>query len=494
MSTATASLASAASSRADELARAARRAAGVLVVLLADVAIAAAIVRGHVVVVGGLVAAVVGFTLVFQRPIVVALAVVALTDFLFRPTFFPQLPAGPTNLRLHELALAGLLFAAAVRPRVRTWGDRAGTALALFLVVVAVSGAAAVASGRASASDAIAWSRPFFMLTVFWVVVRLLPEPAARRGLLLGGAILAAVGGIVALALALGSGLANTLLTPADLATAAQHGVANIKRIRLPGLSIGYALFWYVAVQVYLTRGVRRAGWALLMAGNVLAIAISFNRNMWLGLTVGLVLMAMVGGFALRARLMHALAVGLAGVVVIGIVGAGSARSGPVAALIERGQTIFQPAEVTQESSLRDREQETSLAWKAFTSHPVLGVGPGAPFGVWKETRLGPHSTTLEPQLFLHNQYLYLLLLGGVPALAAFVLFLLSSIRRAWSREPPDPLVAACGVGLAMIMASSIVAIYFSVEDMTIPLGLLAGIIAADRSELDQTAFRPPVR
>ena len=51
---------------------------------------------------------------------------------------------------------------------------------------------------------------------------------------------------------------------------------------------------------------------------------------------------------------------------------------------------------------------------------------------------------------------------------------------RSFRRAPIDPAITACGVGIAMIMISSVVAIYFSVEDMTAVLGLLAGVIVAD--------------
>jgi O-antigen ligase len=491
MTTGTAARVSTRSYTASDLVRAARVAALLAGLLAVELILAAMLVQhrlaGPMLLLGGAL----GLAFVFRYPAVATFAVLALTDFVFRPTFFPHLPAAGTNLRLHELVLGALLLAAVLRPRRRTWGGRAGGALAIFLGVVVLSAALAVESGRASLSDSIAWSRPFFMLAIFWVVVRLFPEPQTRRRLLLAGAVLAAAAGAVALLIALGSSLGDTLQTQADRMTARQHAVGNIERIRLPGLSLGYALFWYVAIQALGTRGLRRTGWAALLGGSALGIGLSFNRNMWFGLIVGLVLILMVGGFVVRARLMAMLAVGVAGVVAIGILGSGVTRTGATAALVERGQTIVQPKEVTHESSLRDRERETRLAWNAVVAHPVLGIGPGAPFGVFTTVRVGPKSTMLEPQLFLHNQYLYLLAIGGIPALLAFLTFLVSSVRRAWSRVARDDLIAACGVGIAMIMVSAIVAIYFSVEDMTAPLGLLAGVIVADAAEGGARKPRP---
>jgi O-antigen ligase len=88
--------------------------------------------------------------------------------------------------------------------------------------------------------------------------------------------------------------------------------------------------------------------------------------------------------------------------------------------------------------------------------------------------------STSVPQLFLHNQYLYLLLISGVPGLAAFLLFLGLPIAQAVRRTPRDPAITSLAVGIAMIMISSVVAIYFTVDDMTAVLGLLAGVIVAD--------------
>jgi hypothetical protein len=68
-----------------------------------------------------------------------------------------------------------------------------------------------------------------------------------------------------------------------------------------------------------------------------------------------------------------------------------------------------------------------------------------------------------------------------VPGLIAFLVFLIAPIRDAFERRPRDPAITACGIGLVLIMISALIAIYFTVEDMTAILGLLAGVIVADR-------------
>jgi O-antigen ligase len=208
-------------------------------------------------------------------------------------------------------------------------------------------------------------------------------------------------------------------------------------------------------------------------------IAISFNRNMWLGLLAGLALMMVVGGPLVRSRLTAALVVAVAGIALLASLGSAT-ENRVLDPVVQRGSTLFNPKGVEASSSLSDREHETRIAWPVAQRNALLGIGPGTEFGVYDFEFVGPHSVKVEPQLFLHNQYLYLLLICGLPGAIAFLLFLAIPIVRSFSRTPIDPAITACGVGIAMIMISSIVAIYFSVEDMTAVLGLLTGVIVAD--------------
>ncbi len=415
---------------------------------------------------------------VLRFPIATTLIFFGLTDFIFYPTFF-AFELGPLSIRPHELALVGLLFLAAVRPKRQTWGGAPGLALAAFLAILALAGALAVADGRAPLTDAFNWARPFALLTFFYVVVRLFPDPKERRLLLTGGAVIAAVAGVVALIVALGAGFGETLSGGGETIVKEEEGAAGLLRVRLAGLSMAYALFWYVVVRVVTARHGTRAGWGLALAGMALAIAISFNRNMWLGLIAGLALTMAVGGPFVRRRLTAAIVVAIAGIALLASFGTAT-DSRVLEPVVKRGSTLFNPRQVQQSSSIADRDKETRVAWPAAQRHLVLGIGAGVDFGVYNFDFVGPHSVKVEPQLFLHNQYLYLLLICGVPGLAAFLLFLVIPVLRAFRRTPIDPAITACGVGIAMIMISSIVAIYFSVEDMTTVLGLLTGVIVAD--------------
>lgn len=457
---------------------AARIAAFLGAVLLLEAVLARGLVSSTVSKPAMLLAGVAALALIFRFPLATSFVFFGLTDFLFYPTFF-QLEIGSLSIRPHELALGGLLLLALARPKRRTWGGGAGIALLAFLAVLLASSGLALFDGRAALTDVFNWGRPFALLTFFFVVVRLFPEPGQRRQLLTGAAVLAAVAGVVALVAALGSPIGETLAGGGESILKEEEGAAGLLRVRLAGLSMAYALFWYVAVRIAAAKVGRKSGWSLILVGMAIAIAISFNRNMWLGLIAGLALMMVVGGPMVRSRLLVAIVVAAAGIALLATVGSAT-ESRVLDPVVKRGSTLFNPSRVESSRSLTDRERETQIAWPAAKRHLLLGIGPGVEFGVFNAEFVGPHSIKLEPQLFLHNQYLYLLLICGIPGLVAFLIFLAIPIVRAFRRSPVDPAITACGVGLAMIMISSVVAIYFAVEDMTAILGLLAGIIVAD--------------
>ncbi len=457
---------------------AARIAAFLGAVLLLEAVLARGVVSSGISRPALLLAGVGALALVFRFPLATAVVMLGLTDFLFYPTFF-QMEVGSLSIRPHELALAGLFLVALVRPRRHSWGGGTGIALAAFIAILLASSGLALLDGRAALTDIFNWGRPFAPLSFFYVVVRLFPQPEQRRQLLTAGAILAALTGVVAVFVALGAGFGHTLAGGGESILKEEEGAAGLLRVRLAGLSMAYALFWYVAVRIAAVRGNRRFGWSLVLAGMALAIAISFNRNMWLGLLAGMALMMIVAGPFVRSRLTVALVVAAAGIVLLATFGSAT-ESRVLDPVVKRGSTLLNPGRVEASSSLTDRERETRIAWSEAKRHPVLGIGPGVEFGVFNYAFVGPHSKRAEPQLFLHNQYLYLLLIVGLPGTIAFLLFLGIPMASAFRRTPTDPAITACSVGIAMIMISSIVAIYFSVVDMTAVLGLLAGTIVAD--------------
>jgi len=420
----------------------------------------------------------IALALVFRFPLAACCAALVLTNSIFN-SGGPGVELGSIKVGLHELILAALLLVALVKPRRRTVGGPAGVALAAFLGLVAVSAAAAVSAGQTDLSTALSWARDFGMLAFFFVVVRLCPEPRALRRLLGFAAGLAALIGLVAVLVALGAGFGAQLQDPAGTVIRADEGVGGIARVRLPGLALAYVLFWVALTKLARAPSGRRAPWAAAAAGMAASIAVSFNRNMWVGLGFGLALILVLGGPRVRHRLLAGMAAVAAAMALMVVIGGGIGAQSPLGPLVERGATLLDPNAVRSEESLRSRADETKIAWRTIKDHPLLGVGAGVDFGVFAREATGEGHFVRVPQLFLHNQYLYLLLVAGVPGLVCFLVFLVSTLRVAWARGRGDPVVVALGVGLATVMLSALVMIAFSYGNSAIGIGLVAGAIVA---------------
>jgi O-antigen ligase len=408
-------------------------------------------------------------------PFAGAVAFLVLAASALSPTWITY-ALGPLELRPSEVVLGGLLIAAAAAPRDRTWGGAAGGGILAFLAVVAVSALLAVDEGRTSVSDAYAWARGFAPLLLFFVVVRLFGDRRTLERLLTVAAAIAAATGLVSLAIAMGFDM-GWLLADSENNFISDDGVAGTERVRLPGIALAYALLWHAVIQLASTRGSSRFGWALVVAGIALNLLLSFNRNMWVGAILGLVALLLLGGGGVRRPFafgVMAVATTVAAIALLGVeVNSGSALE----PIVERGQTLLDPETASRERSLQDRLGETDRAWDAFVEQPITGVGPGAPFGVLVEQQ-----NRLIPQLYLHNQYLYLLVMGGVFALLAFLVFLLGALSRA-HRRLHDPLVLACAVGIGMIMLSAFVMISFADANMATALALVtAAVVAGSRA------------
>jgi O-antigen ligase len=265
----------------------------------------------------------------------------------------------------------------------------------------------------------VAWGRMFFLLTVFYAVVRLFPDRDSLHALMRLAVAAAALSGLVALLLAAGAHLDSVLGQSADFYVNTDLGLGGIPRIRLPGIALSYPLFWYAALQIGRSRGFGRLGWIVAVLLLIVNLALSLNRNMWAGLLVGLVALVVLGGVRVRRPVMLGTAALVGAVAIIAIAGVQFDR-GPLSGFAERGSTLFSPGQTSRENSLQDRGKETQQAWRTFKQHPVLGIGPGTEFGVYFDELQPTGTYKRTKQLFLHNQYLYLALICGIPGLLAW--------------------------------------------------------------------------
>lgn len=418
--------------------------------------------------------------LVFRFPLAASAGLVVLSASVFHEQFFGP-GFGPGGLRPYEALLGALLFVALVRPKRATWGGAAGAGLALFLVLGVTSTLIAVSAGEIGLDKGYQWFRPFFLLTIFFVVVRLCEDGAAARRLLAAGAAVAVLSAVVVVLLAYGDTLDDTFQDPGHQYISNQLGIQGFDRVRLPAVALAYALFFYAVAALIRARGIALAGWALTVVALTIHMALSLNRNMWVGVAAGIVLLLALWNTNTRARLVVGLAVTAIALTCLLSVGQVGSLNSILEPLAKRGSSVV--AGLDEGSSLRDRERETRKAWKTLGEHPVFGIGAGTSYGSFVSTPTNAGGFVRAPRRFVHNQYLYLALMAGIPGLLCFLVFLVSVLRKAFSRAHRGPDLVACGVGVTVFALSGVVMLSFSAYNFLTVLALLSGcivVMAAD--------------
>ncbi len=417
-----------------------------------------------------LVAGVAACWLIWRFPLAGCVLCMFLVAGIIRADFY-HFSAGGHLFYGYELVLAVLLARAVISPRRHTWGGAAGGWLAAFLGILILSTALAISSHHTSLNNAINWGRVFFAMTFYWVVVRLVPDRRRLGVLILAGIILGALSGIVGLVLAL-SGNTHSVFQDAGNQVLVPSSIGSLLRVRMPGLGLGFMLLW-VAV-VWLIRGRRpKWVWAISIPWILVDILVSQNRNMWVLGVLSLVLVMLVAGPRVRGRVVTSLVVLAAAIaVVVAAPQGGGAGPTPLAPIIARASTILSPREVSESSSASDRSYEDRIGWATAQHHLAIGIGPGVSYGATIGSGSGS-SITLTPRLFLQNQYLYLLVITGIPGVAAWMLFLLATLRNAFVRGSPLE-SRLLGIGVLALSLTAIVMLSFTDGGFLISLALCA--------------------
>jgi O-antigen ligase len=448
-------------------------------VLLAELAVGAALVEPRLQRLLVLIVALLGLAFVFRFPLAGFVGLFFIAASIFHGSYFTW-SVGPVDVHLEELVFLALALVAIVAPRRHTWGGAAGAALAVFLGSVVIAAWLGIQAGRMTPSDAISWARPLMFYGSFWLVLRLFDDPGQLRHLLVAGLACGAVTGALALVLQFSSSLVDTFQGAGGqqiYTQAAEAGLGGLKRIREPGLAFSYLLFWWSVVAVIAARPGRRLLLATLAAASALDLLLSFNRNMWLGLMFGFALMLGLSGIQVRQRLLGGLALAVAAIVLMFSVVGDTGGSQGLEPIVQRAASVLTPQQLGEESSLRNRAEESAQAWRTIQAHPVLGVGAGADFGVRFNHQEAQGVWVYTVQRFLHDQWLWLLLIGGVPALLAYVAFVATILGRAWSRPTRTPSQTALGAGIAMLMLSAFVMPYLGVKEFCLALGVVAAVV-----------------
>ena len=350
---------------------------------------------------------------------------------------------------------------------------RESVAVAAFLAAV-VAGVAVGVENGASLHTALLDMRVMVFYAAFWPALA-----ALARGRTLAFRLVS-LGVIVVVVLQIGQVLVGGatrlfLIAPQDLASSLTSDGTGFLRVRPPGLTTVYVAAGFALARVIWgpARG-RIVGWGMA-AVTVTGVILSLNRNMLLGLALGLCAAALVAPQRHRFVVMVAvLGMALSGFVLLAQ--GSSYESNPIVA---RVASITNYSEL-QTQTLDDRYYENGFALQRIRAHPIGGLGWGPDYGA---VLLSSDDGFLvsQPRSFMHEQYLWIWMRAGLIGLLALIAMLVLGIVngarwcRARQAQGDAWLGAGVVVALVALAASSNVAIYLTPPDSTVPLvGVLA--------------------
>jgi hypothetical protein len=408
------------------------------------------------------------------RPFASYVLVLALLGSVISYTALPRvtLPGHPP-ITIGEVLLGVTVAGTLWRRPWRTWPAPIrtfGLLLLAMLIVALVPAVTLAAQGHNQAREAIlGYSDLLFVGAALTLALELRGRfwwPVVNSAILLSALV-----AILSL-LAAASGSIDSYLSQVSVnSVLAVTGATS--RIRLPGLFLVYAMTIPTLVTVLLIkdrwRWLRAAALLLMIA----AVAVSLNRNMYLGGAAGLLVTLLIGGPRLRYRFVVVGAIVAVSAVLVLPATLSPAVTSEVAT---RARSALSP-QVFTSNSLETRGQEFAHAFVSISKHPVTGVG-------WYQF-YGDYVSPNNPRYYVENWYLDLATDMGIPVAILFVVLSLTvagfgvrSARRASSAL--DRAMVAGGLGsLIGLLLSSVVGTYLQDPNSMTAFGFTCGLVLA---------------
>jgi len=294
------------------------------------------------------------FLYLAPRPLVIAAMLLAVMSVIGYGEI-PRIPVPghpPVNVAdgLLALMVGGTLW----RHRWPHWprnARRFALAVVVLLVLAALPTVRLLFQGHDAGRQAILGYKDIVFVAV-GITVAVECNGRMWRPLLDFAVIFAVLVALLSIAAGLSSGLAH-VLDSLDAASVQQGGAATggATRIRLPGLFFAYSMIFPTIALAIVVKDRWRIARTLAVIPMLVAVAISFNRNMYFGLVAGLGVAFVMGGPRLRHR---ALTIGITLAMVIAIVVQTAILPAATAKVAQRA-TSGLSTQVLQTSSLQDR-------------------------------------------------------------------------------------------------------------------------------------------
>lgn len=222
----------------------------------------------------------------------------------------------------------------------------------------------------------------------------------------------------------------------------------------------------------------------------VIGLVFSFTRSLWSSMFIGLMIMWFISNKGTRKGLIRttviipiiALLVSLA----VGTMAPGAGGVKFRQALSERFLSTFQK-DTIQSSSLQNRFYENRAAIKRIKENPIFGIGAGNPirYGVAKTIT---KEQVLVPVTNMHNSYLEIWLILGLPGIIAFAGLSITFLIRCFLlfKTAKDPFFKAIAAGslagyIGFLIRSAVTMTILHELSSIISIVLLMGVTEAAR-------------
>jgi len=368
----------------------------------------------------------------FSKPEFVVLSMLVASSSIFHVSDVPTIKVGFafTVIELCLIFLLGLVVAQALAGREAGYvGTPLDLPIALFFLASFVS---LINSVFILGTDVdlmeYRW-RILFGYFAFFAVTNLVRTRQQLLLLVTGMFVIAAIVAILMIVQqAVGT---SVVILPGRVETASvfEEDFASVTRILPPGESLILVMFMPAFI-LFITR--ERLGiteWLLLFTIFLLliALAFTFNRNMWIGTTMSIGAVFFLSTRNQRKNLLLFLCVIMVfGAIVIPLLSMDFPKLGDVFnALYLRGASLFTGDRVKYSSSWQWRVRENEYAMIKIRQHPILGIGPGNHY----RPRWSDGDNNLG---YMHNSYLYILMDFGIVGFVPFVWFSIMFLIRGY--------------------------------------------------------------
>jgi O-antigen ligase len=262
-----------------------------------------------------------------------------------------------------------------------------------------------------------------------------------------------------------------------------QYGIFDFDNLgRRPQGSLGHYMTYSGLLMLVLTAaaarvlfGPRGRMWpALVLPALVVALALTLTRSAWVGACVGLAVLFVLRDLRLLAAVpvIAALFVALA-----------------PATVTDRVYSMFD----LNDPSNRDRLAMTRSGVRMIQDDPLTGVGPNMVEAVYPQYRDAMAVNPINPHL--HNVPLQIAAERGLPALVAWLWFLVVLVRDLWrlSRQSAYPSLAAGGLAaIASMLAAGVFEYNFGDSEFLMLLLVLVTLPFAARRQQEPARATTP--